>query len=157
MKPVAVSYDVRGSSVKGHPLWRTYMSYAAMKRRCLDPNRDGAEHYFDKNIKVCDRWLGKTGFSNFLEDMDERPTGMTLDRIDSSKNYSPDNCRWATPTEQTRNRSITRTHDSVPYVVLCKKYNVKYHTLMTRLRTNMDLMTALTTPINTKYSSRKKA
>lgn len=43
-------------------------------------------------------------YDQFLQDMGERPDGMTLDRIDSSKGYSKQNCRWATPAQQQANR-----------------------------------------------------
>ncbi len=59
--------------------------------------------YGGKGIKVCDRWLGKNGFVNFLDDMGKRPDGTTLDRINVKGNYEPDNCRWATIYEQRAN------------------------------------------------------
>jgi len=73
----------------------TYYSWQSMKRR-ISEKRKGYE-----NIEICERWMV---FENFLEDMGERPEGMTLDRINGSKGYSPSNCRWATPKEQARNR-----------------------------------------------------
>ena len=79
----------------------TKNSWHAMMRRCYDPKCNGYERYGAKGVEVCERW--KT-FKNFLEDMGERPTGKTLDRIDNTKGYEPGNCRWATADEQQSNR-----------------------------------------------------
>jgi hypothetical protein len=79
----------------------TYQSWCDMKRRCLDPLRQGYENYGGRGIKVCERWLF---FGNFLQDMGECPKGLTLERIDNNKGYYKDNCKWATRAEQSRNK-----------------------------------------------------
>jgi hypothetical protein len=77
-----------------------------MLARCRYENRDKEGKYIGRGIKVCDHWLI---FENFLADMGERPEGKTLDRWpDNDGNYEPGNCRWATPTEQARNRRNAR-------------------------------------------------
>lgn len=79
----------------------TYNTWRAMRARCLEINHAKYPQYGGKGIKICERW---EKFSNFLEDMGERPLGKTLDRLDGNGNYEPSNCRWATPTEQNANR-----------------------------------------------------
>jgi hypothetical protein len=85
-----------------------YSVYRAMMNRCYNESTSCWSNYGGLGIVVCDRWRKgdsiKKGFWYFVDDMGERPAGTTLDRIDSSGNYEPSNCRWATVKEQTQNR-----------------------------------------------------
>lgn len=90
----------------GHTGTRTYKSWAAMRERCGNPNSVQFRYYGGRGIRICDRW---NDFACFLEDMGERPEKTTLDRWPNKDgNYEPGNCRWATPQEQTSNRSNAR-------------------------------------------------
>lgn len=80
---------------------RMYNTWGQMKARCSGTYRHDYPRYGGRGISVCERWLD---FSKFYEDMGEAPDGMTLDRIDSSGNYEPGNCKWSTPKEQANNR-----------------------------------------------------
>ena len=94
-----------------------YRVWSHMKGRCNNPNDSHYKWYGGKGISVCDRW--KT-FPEFYEDMGDVPKGMTLDRIDNNKGYSPDNCKWSTRLEQARNKS-----NSLVYTVKGKTMRLK--------------------------------
>jgi len=79
----------------------TYASWSSARDRCRNKNSKDFYRYGGAGIAFDKRW---DDFAAFLADMGERPEGKTLDRIDPKKGYSPDNCRWATPKEQSRNR-----------------------------------------------------
>ena len=92
------------NTVHGYFGTPTYNSWAAMIRRCTDPNNNRYKYYGGRGISVCREWLDS--FQSFLEDMGERPSDRTLDRVDPDGDYKPSNCRWATAVEQRNNRSI---------------------------------------------------
>jgi hypothetical protein len=89
---------------------REYVTWTLMKRRCYNKNDKSFTDYGGRGIKVCDRWLGDNGFINFFGDMGVKPTkNHTLDRYPNvNGDYAPDTCRWATQSEQCRNKRNNR-------------------------------------------------
>lgn len=91
--------------MSGTPEW---VAWQSMLARCYKSNRQSYENYGGRGIKVCDRWrVPKVGFVNFIADMGRKPIvagRWTLERKNNDGDYTPDNCTWATMSEQNRNK-----------------------------------------------------
>jgi len=121
-----------------HP---AYIAYRATLQRCYNPNDAAYKNYGARGITVCARWL--KGFEKFWEDMG--PTwkpGLTLDRTNNDKGYSPSNCKWVTMREQTRNKR-TSIKD-VDIVMLSKQTGIAVSTLYYRYHRGQPLTRSTT-------------
>ncbi len=127
---------------------KEYRAWKAMKARCYAPCNKDMGKYQALNIQVCNRWLNS--FDNFMDDMGECPSkNHSLDRIDPSKNYSPENCRWTTWKTQSSNRgSFNKIFEYNGEIKILKDwariFNIKYTTLYQRIyRSNMTFEQAI--------------
>ena len=94
-----------GYSIKGK-YSAEYAAWQAMKTRVNNPNYFSAHRYSKRGITYCERWKS---FENFISDMGNKPSPeLTLERRDNDGNYTPENCCWASQTEQNRNTCQTK-------------------------------------------------
>ncbi len=137
-----------GHTVNFRPT-KTYTTWISMCARCVDPSATSYPRYGARGIKVCPRW--KSSFENFLEDMGEKPLGLTLERINSNGDYEPSNCRWATVAEQRRNCrntiNLTFNRETLCLADWATRLGVNYGALYLRLRKGWSFERTLTQPL----------
>lgn len=130
-----------------HPLYKTWHN---MRSRCNNPNATKYEFYGGKGIKLCKEWEG-----NFLEFYNWSMAngyekGLTIDRIDSNKDYASDNCRWVGFYVQNNNLKsnhlITHNGKTLSIYAWAREVGLKENTLSERIRRGWSIERALTTP-----------
>jgi hypothetical protein len=118
-----------------------------MRKRCTNPKSKSFQDYGARGITVCERW---SDYSNFLDDMGERPPYMTIERKDNDKGYSPDNCIWATRAVQNRNKRNSHfiTHEGKTQTLLewSREVGIHHVTILRRISKGMTPSEALTIP-----------
>jgi hypothetical protein len=135
----------RTHGLSNHP---AFSSWNSMMSRCFNPLNPAFHHYGGRGISVCERWKS---VENFIADMGDRPKGTSIERIDNSKGYSPENCKWATQTEQLRNtRSnvlLTFNGETKCLTQWAEEVGISTKTLQGRLKSNWPVIDALMQPI----------
>lgn len=127
---------------------RTYCIWHAMRSRCHNERAANFRNYGGRGISVCHEWHTIDGF---IASMGEAPDGMTLERIDNEKGYSPENCRWATMAEQANNKRtnvvLTFNGKSQTISEWARELNVGKTTIHNRLLRGLSASEALGTPV----------
>ena len=98
---MSVSRSTHGHSSVLRGNTKVYRVWANMIQRCTNPNHRDYKYYGGRGILVCDRWKM---FENFFADMGHPPDGLTIERMNNSRGYCPDNCEWKDRSHQAFNR-----------------------------------------------------
>ena len=137
-----------------HGMARTkiYRAWVGMRSRCNNPKDKDYASYGGRGIKICEHW---NDFANFYQDVGNRPDGHTLDRKDNDGDYSPDNFRWATKSEQCNNqrapksaRLITYQGESLSLRQWTKRLGINHSRTKWRLRMHWTIDRAFTAPVS---------
>jgi hypothetical protein len=135
-----------------------YSIWSGIKKRCECRTAKDYPNYGGRGIKVCERWQT---FENFFEDMGKRPSKKhSVEREDNQKDYSPENCKWATVIEQANNRRsnnvLTMNGISRTLVEWERVSGIGRSTIKNRLNLGWTVEMALTLPVRPIASGRCK-
>lgn len=129
------------SGNKLHNIWK------AMRRRCKDDGHADYRYYGGKGIRVCEEWDKNYSEFKAWAINNGYSDGLTIDRIDVNKDYCPENCRWASMTEQANNRTSNivisnngETHTLMEWSMI---YSIPYSTLYMRLKSGKSFEEAI--------------
>lgn len=124
-----------------------YKVWAAMRTRCRDERSAAWKYYGARGITVDPRW---DSFDAFYADMGEPPPRHSLERRDNDQGYSPENCYWATHTEQMRNtrrnRYLTWQGETLTMAEWAERLGIPYARLYSRISAGWSVERALMTP-----------
>jgi hypothetical protein len=144
----------QANTVHGMAKSPEYSIYKSMKKRCMNPNDGSYDNYGGRGIRVCGRWLEPDGrgFLNFLEDMRPRPSKtLSIERELVDGDYCPENCHWATKTEQGRNRRnnhlLTFNDKTQCIAAWAEELGYSPYLIHNRLRRGWSVAETLTTPV----------
>lgn len=137
---------------------REYAIWCGILSRCLNPNAKAYPDYGGRGITVCEPWRD---FRNFFADMGACPPGFSIERDDNNKGYQPDNCRWASRSEQNNNKrdNIRVTIDGITRSLAdwAEVRGLKYGTVHQRLRYGWTPERAVLTPLVPQRDRKAKA
>lgn len=137
---------------------RLYSIWSCMKTRCYNPHSKAYERYGALGITMCDEWIGDNGFENFAKwayengYVEDSPRGEnTIDRVDPTKGYYPQNCRFADASVQANNRVFCITFTDTDGEVLtmkqlARKHDISYGTMHTRWQRGKRTIEEITKP-----------
>ena len=133
---------------------RLYKIWDGMKARCYNPRKTYYPIYGGRGIEMCDEWhysfesFRNWALANGYDD------SLTIDRIDNDGNYCPENCRWATVSQQNNNKStshyLTYNGETKTIMQWAEATGFTFHAIYARLAKGMTVEEALLTPLQTK-------
>ncbi len=137
-----------------------YTAWSAMCRRCHSPTDKRFPGYGGRGTRVCDEWRGPCGFDRFIAHVGPRPSSKhSIDRIDNAGHYEPGNVRWATQSEQQRNKRVNRWIDFAGRRQIlsdwAREFGLAANVLNQRIRLGWSMEKALSTPV--KLLARRRA
>lgn len=147
-RELTIQRNSKHNEIQNKQKSRLYKIWADMRRRCSSDNRKDSKNYKDKGIKVCDEWNDFSNFktwalSNGYQD------DLTIERLDNSKNYCPENCCWISKSEQSKNRStnhyITFNNETKTLTDWSRETGINRTTIYSRLRKGWSIERTLTT------------
>jgi hypothetical protein len=134
-----------------HGLIKTpeYLTWQSIKTRCYNKNHKDYNYYGARGITVCERW--KNCFKSFYKDMGARPSKLhSIDRINGSLGYSPENCKWSTKKEQSENRKnsvmVKIGREIKNLSVWLNEFDITWSSYKYRMKNGMSMVEAITSP-----------
>lgn len=148
------------SYIHGCTKTRLFKIWSGMKARCYRRNHPYFANYGGRGIQVCEDWMADfLAFKTWAE-ANGYSSELTLDRIDSNGNYSPDNCRWATMKQQQNNKRNNHriTLHGVSHTISewSEMLGIKKTTIKERLKNGWPEEKALTTPVRKRADMRER-